>query len=280
MLANRIQLAAAVALVSVVFIVGCSREAKPAVQVMFAVSSLTLDGSFPSSADRDEKVERAAQILTRRMSASGIKEPKAVVSGDDLVVSAASGTRAEIVDLASGGQLSFRPVLSTSPVNATASGLDAGLRQATPDTTPEEMAKRARQLKCDDTATHVRDNANELLVACAQDGQWVYSLGVAIVDGSHVSRAYAQQGERTWTVTVGFEDEAQARWSDYTASHVGSRVGIVLDSVVISAPVLRGPIRSDTEIDGGAAGFTQAQARKLAADLTSGALPVRLIAKG
>ncbi|QKT06527.1 hypothetical protein HUN08_04480 [Gordonia sp. X0973] len=279
MMINKVCLAVAGLLAATAFLIGC--DAKPAVQVEFAASSLTTpDGKFATPTERDDKLARAAQILTKRLAGSGLEKPKVKVSGDDLVVSAASGSRAEIVDLANGGQLEFRPVLSTSPVNATASGLDAGLRQATPDTTPEEMAKRARQLKCDDTATHVRDNPNELLVACAQDGQWVYSLGVAIIDGSHVSRAYAQQGERTWTVTVGFEDEAQARWSDYTASHVGSRVGIVLDSVVISAPVLRGPIHSDTEIDGGAGGFTQAQARKLAADLTSGALPVRLIAKG
>jgi SecD/SecF fusion protein len=66
-------------------------------------------------------------------------------------------------------------------------------------------------------------------------------------------------------------------WADYTATHVGQQVAIVLDRRVQSAPSIKGPIPTgDTEISGG---FTADEASNLATILQTGSLPVKLVAK-
>jgi len=61
-------------------------------------------------------------------------------------------------------------------------------------------------------------------------------------------------------------------FSDYTTSHTGQYLGIVLDKIVISAPVVNTPITDGSGIIQGR--FTADEANKLAVQLSYGALPV------
>lgn len=75
-------------------------------------------------------------------------------------------------------------------------------------------------------------------------------------------------------VTMTFNAQGKKTWADYTTSHVGQRVAIVLDHVVQSAPNIQEPITGgETRITGK---FTADDAKRLAAVLQAGALPVEL----
>lgn len=73
---------------------------------------------------------------------------------------------------------------------------------------------------------------------------------------------------------VGFKlsDKGSQIFSDYTTSHTGQYLGIVLDKTVISAPVVNTPITDGSGIIQGS--FTPEEANKLAVQLSYGALPV------
>jgi preprotein translocase subunit SecD len=55
-------------------------------------------------------------------------------------------------------------------------------------------------------------------------------------------------------------------------------VAYVLDSRVVTAPIIQSPISGPTQIST-ASGFSQADAEHLATMLTTGALPVRFVPK-
>jgi preprotein translocase subunit SecD len=73
---------------------------------------------------------------------------------------------------------------------------------------------------------------------------------------------------------VGFtlSDNGAQIFSDYTSTHTGQYLGIVLDKIVISAPVVNTPITDGSGIIQGS--FTADEANKLAVQLSYGALPV------
>ena len=76
-------------------------------------------------------------------------------------------------------------------------------------------------------------------------------------------------------VTLSMNAAGTKAWADYTTSHVGKQVAIVLDGVVQSAPVINEPILSgDTEISGK---FTVDEAKYLSTVLQTGSLPVKLV---
>jgi preprotein translocase subunit SecD len=73
---------------------------------------------------------------------------------------------------------------------------------------------------------------------------------------------------------VGFNlsDNGTQIFSNYTSTHTGQYLGIVLDKTVISAPVVNTPITDGSGIIQGS--FTADEANKLAVQLSYGALPV------
>jgi preprotein translocase subunit SecD len=76
------------------------------------------------------------------------------------------------------------------------------------------------------------------------------------------------------TVNLTMNASGAAKWADYTGSHVGKQVAIVLDRVVQSAPVVNEKISGgQTEISGS---FTADDATYLATVLQTGSLPVKL----
>jgi len=76
------------------------------------------------------------------------------------------------------------------------------------------------------------------------------------------------------TVNVTMNNKGRDTWAQYTTSHVGKQVAIVLDGKVQSAPVVQEPITDgQTQISGS---FTPAEAKNLKTVLETGALPVTL----
>jgi preprotein translocase subunit SecD len=79
-----------------------------------------------------------------------------------------------------------------------------------------------------------------------------------------------QTGE--YEISFSLKSDATQTFADYTSSHTGQYLAIVLDKVVISAPVIRQPITDGQGVISG--NFTQDSAQTLAIQLRSGALPI------
>ncbi|MEV0946476.1 protein translocase subunit SecD [Rhodococcus sp. NPDC049939] len=113
------------------------------------------------------------------------------------------------------------------------------------------------------------------LVACSTDGQVVYLLDPAIIDGQEIDDAtagYNPQQSR-YEVSLTFKSGASNTWASFTAQNIGRQAAFTLDSKVVSAPVIQGatPAGSATSITGQ---FTPDEANELANTLKYGSLPL------
>lgn len=118
------------------------------------------------------------------------------------------------------------------------------------------------------------DDPNLPLITCSQDGTQVYLLDKSIIAGEEIANATSglnqQAGE--WVVDLEFKSQGAKTWADFTAANVGVQTAFVLDSKVVSAPVINEPIPGGkTQITGR---FTQDSARELANVLKYGSLPL------
>lgn len=93
--------------------------------------------------------------------------------------------------------------------------------------------------------------------------------GAGLKDAAAVAGNFSQ-----WTISFTLNEEGDQIFGDFTSSHVGQRLAIVLDGVVISAPNIQQAITTgDGQITGN---FSRERARVLATQLRYGALPVPL----
>jgi preprotein translocase subunit SecD len=91
------------------------------------------------------------------------------------------------------------------------------------------------------------------------------------IDGSKVSVGFDPANRPL--VLFGLQGNGPKAFADFTASHVGQFMPIVLDKKVISAPTINGPIPNGS---GQIEGMSLAEAQRLALQLKYGALPVSL----
>ena len=119
------------------------------------------------------------------------------------------------------------------------------------------------------------DDPNLPLVTCDQDGTARYLLGPAFMSGEQVSNASSGLNpEGTgFEVRLNLTRQGEDIWAPYTANHVGEQAAFVLDTEVVSAPQINGPIPpgQQTSITGS---FTQVEAKNLADVLKYGSLPL------
>ena len=117
------------------------------------------------------------------------------------------------------------------------------------------------------------DDPDKQIVACDREGRFKYHLAVAKVRGNDVKGASVGTGSDgiSTVVNINFKGKGQDRWTNLTKATVGKQVGIVLDGVVVSAPVIQQEITGPAQISGQ---FTQKDALDLANVLKYGALPL------
>jgi preprotein translocase subunit SecD len=78
----------------------------------------------------------------------------------------------------------------------------------------------------------------------------------------------------TWQISFELTEEGGEIFGPYTASHIGEALAIVLDGKILSAPTLQTELTTGAVITGQ---FTEDEAKTLALQLNSGALPIPLI---
>ncbi len=97
--------------------------------------------------------------------------------------------------------------------------------------------------------------------------------------GSMLERASAQFGALSaasppeWYISFQVRPEFQVPFAEYTGARIGEPMAIVLDGLVLSAPTIEARLSDGGVITGS---FTEEEARTLALQLQSGALPIPL----
>jgi len=94
-----------------------------------------------------------------------------------------------------------------------------------------------------------------------------------ILTGADLKSASAQFDAQTsgFFIAVELSDAAAATFSQFTGARIGQPMAIVLDSTVLSAPIIQSQLGASFIIEGQ---FTQDEANSLALQLRSGALPI------
>ena len=98
-----------------------------------------------------------------------------------------------------------------------------------------------------------------------------YVLGPRIVDASDVENAAADPDappSSGWSVSVNLTADGTAALETATETTVGSRIAIVVDGRIVSAPTVQAPITSGNVVV--TSGLTEREARSLASRLDAG----------
>ncbi|MEU6801883.1 preprotein translocase subunit SecD [Streptomyces neyagawaensis] len=202
-----------------------------------------------------QTLERTAELIRDRAAKAGLGGVKVTVEDENQITVSGPAARQETLEaLGQPAELAFRPVLS-----------------AVPETGVE---------KCPDA---VEGSPSEPLTACgeSQDTVVTYRLGPVAVRGTEVSEAEAARDEQSngWYVKLDFTSAGAMKFANVTGQlsqqvSPQNQFAIVLDGVVVSAPEVNGPITGgEAQISGS---FTKQEARQLAAQVNTGALPVHL----
>jgi preprotein translocase subunit SecD len=268
----------------------------------------TTDGQEVSAED----LAQAIAIIRQRVDSSGVAEAEITSQGGQNIVVALPGNPSdETLDLVRrSAQMQFRPVLlETQPgpiTDANGDGQpdpeptvpleDLSDTPATEPTSPSDLAwitpaveRQLQTLDCTDPANRTGgggDDQAKALVTCSVDGTAKYVLGPVEIPGSEISSATSglrttAQGVTTneWIVQLEFTGDGSQAFSESTQRLVSlsppqNQFAMVLDGLVISAPVVNDPITNgQAEISGS---FTRESAATLASQLNFGSLPLTL----
>jgi preprotein translocase subunit SecD len=205
---------------------------------------LTIQLSDAEKAASDERTLRQAlEIIRRRIDEVGTREPTIQRQGSNriLIQVPGIGSAEELKDLiGTTAQLTFQPVLNVVSDAETNAGF-----------------------------------GNQLLPSLDEAGKFYILEARPVVTGEDLVDAqpsFDQNGRPA--VTFRFNPSGARRFGDYTAENIGSPFAIVLDSEVISAPVIQSHIPGGSGIITG--NFSIEESTNLAVLLRAGALPATL----
>ncbi|MEO8364210.1 MAG: protein translocase subunit SecD [Ilumatobacteraceae bacterium] len=267
-------------------------------------ASVTLqpEGDFDAAA-----LDVAVEIIRARVDSIGVAEPEIIRQGDTVVVNLPGvDDQQRALDIVGRqGELLLRPVLQAGLLQVDTTTTIAGSGTTVPgsDTTlppPSGGVGGTRRVAATSVPTTVAStttvapattvpasadpndpNATVLLTDGKGNG---YYVGPAAASGkvfTNDAKAEIQNG--SWVVVVGLRNAADGDqlWNSLTTlcynrdpSCPTAQVAIVLDGIVISAPVVREPVFSggSVQISGS---FKESEARDLAKILEFGAVPVK-----
>lgn len=248
----------------------------------------TPDGATPQ---RHELIQ-AAQILTARVNGLGVAGSEVVIDGDNLVITVPGNDGSAARDIGQAARLYVRPVIGQPIPAHAASGpppaaphphddlaarieYEKELRQST-DENVLQLAAQYMAGRCDqEDILAGNDDPNLPLVACSVDHKEVFVTDRSIISGDQLENASATlvKENLSYAVNLEFKAEAAAIWTQFTTANVGRLAAFTVDSQVVSAPQIRGPITGGwTQITSG--GFTADSAKQLANILSYGSLPL------
>lgn len=224
----------------------------------------------------EDSIERLLAVLRNRIDQYGVAEPVIQREGRDRVIVDLPGIQdpdAALVLIGKTAQLEFRAVeQATQPV-------PPGPQRPNYDSDEEFQRAQERWTKAKEDIASMKDTLQERgkalegsLVTLDEEGRY-FLLGGVLVGGKELVDAKTQYDNLgRAVVSISFSSEGAKLFDKATADNVGRQVAIVLDGIVISAPVVQERITGgNAQISGR---FTPQEASRLAIMLRAGALPI------
>jgi preprotein translocase subunit SecD len=230
----------------------------------------------PGNPVTSDSIERLLAVLRSRIDQYGIAEPVLQRQGDDRIAIDLPGVEDPEAALDLIGRtavLEFRQVLGESP-KVPAKPIRSNYESEEQFKAAQmrwQQAKNEVDAYIKQMKESVKSNS-DIIVANDEEGG-AYLLGKAYVTGKDLVKAettFDQFGKAA--VSLKFSAEGAKLFDQATLANVGKQIAIVLDGVVISAPVVQQRISGgEAQITGK---FTTEEANRLAIMLRAGALPV------
>lgn len=233
-----------------------------------------LQAELPAGSYSLQDLQQTANNVARRVNALGVTEPTVQVQGDSRILVELPGVRdpqqaintiqqtalLEFVDFSGlGGQIGQfegKRILTTEQVLIQQQRQDTGTN--TPTANDSETIE-----------TEASSQTKETPAVNPTNGQPFQT----IMTGSGLQAAAAQLEQGRWVIRFDLTPEGGEVFGPFTGARVGQPMAIVLDGVVLSAPTIQAQLDTGGVITGS---FTEQEAKQLALQLRSGALPIPL----
>lgn len=231
----------------------------------------------PENPLRDDSIDRLLAVLRNRVDQYGVAEPIIQKSGNDRIIVDLPGVQdpaAALELIGRTAQMDFREVLDstgTPPPAPVRSNYDSDIQFVNAQ---ERWQKAINDLSNSSADFQARSKTIEgSIVAPAEEAGRFYLLGPVLLSGKDLINAeVAPDSLGRMGVSIEFNSEGATLFENATARLIGKQLAIVLDNVVISAPVVQDRISGGrAQITGR---FTADEAGRLAIMLKAGALPV------
>lgn len=225
----------------------------------------------------DDSIDRLLAVLRNRIDQYGVAEPIIQKSGTDRIIVDLPGIQdpaAALELIGRTAQMDFREVIDstgTPPPAPVRSNYDSDIQFVQAQ---ERWQKAIDDLGNSSADFQVRSKTiNGAIVAPAEEAGRFYLLGPVLLSGKNlVNAAVNPDSLGRMGVSLEFNSEGAKLFEEATARLIGKQLAIVLDNVVISAPVVQDRIAGgNAQITGR---FTADEAGRLAIMLKAGALPV------
>lgn len=239
-----------------------------------------LEAQLPPGSFTREDLQQTANNVARRVNALGVTEPTIQVQGENRI----------LVELP--GQTD--PEAAVETIQQTAllefvnfSGLGGGQAQQLVGqkilTTEQDLIAKQRQQTAETSAAAATESAAgaESTQEAVPDQPEVPALVnpltgqpfETVMTGAGLRAASAIFDQGAWLIEFELNDEGGAVFGPYTGANIGQPMAIVLDGIVLSAPTIQDQLPTGGVITGD---FTEEEAKLLALQLRSGALPIPL----
>ena len=232
----------------------------------------------PENPLRDDSIDRLLAVLRNRIDQYGVAEPIIQKSGSDRIIVDLPGIQdpaAALELIGRTAQMDFREVLASTgsnlPVEPVRKNYDSDIQFVNAQERWREEVARLSNASADLIARSKTVEGS--IVAPAEEAGMFYLLGPVLLSGKDLDNAEVNPDSLgRMGVSLEFNSNGARLFEDATARLIGKQLAIVLDNVVISAPVVQDRIGGGrAQITGR---FTADEAGRLAIMLKAGALPV------
>jgi preprotein translocase subunit SecD len=266
-----------------------------------------LQAELPAGSFTRSDLEQAANNVARRVNALGVGEATVQAVGNDRILvelPGASDCRQAIDTIQQTALLEFvdfsglrgqaeqyvgRKILTTQQVlaqQAAETNTSGQPPTAVPEATAEATPEASDQAATTPATTSESSAANPCLpelTAEVEENPLPNPLTSqpfeTVITGADLQAAAAQFGaaganpQGEWHIQFQLRPEAAGRFGSFTGSNIGEPLAIVLDGTLLSAPIINSQLDTGGIITGN---FTEEEAKTLALQLRSGALPIPL----
>lgn len=223
-----------------------------------------LQSELPTGSYTAEDLREAANNVGRRVNALGVSEPLVQVQGDRRILVELPGITDPQQAIDTIRQTALLEFVNFSGLNAVQVGELEGQRILT---TEQFRIQQARTQG--DGEAPASNPAQPAPLVSPLTGQPFET----VITGAELQAASAQLEQGQWLINFELKPEAAEIFGPYTEANINQAMAIVLDGVVLSAPYIRARLDTGGVIEGS---FTEQDARQLALQLRSGALPIPL----